>query len=73
MALTDGRSRLILALPGIVGCAFAILIGCLVLAFAYPSMGRQADYGYALSPAAGAMLFILLGLVPLAVRAGIVS
>lgn len=62
MALTEGRSRLILALPGIVGSAFAIVIGCLVLVFAYPSLGRQADYGYALSPAAGAMLFILLGL-----------
>lgn len=49
-------------MPGVFGSPFAIIIGCLVLVFAYPSLGRQAEYGYALSPAAGAMLFILLGL-----------
>jgi len=57
-----GKERFLLSLPGVLGGAFAIIIGCLVLVFAYPSLGRQADWGYALSPAAGAMLFILLGL-----------
>ncbi len=52
---------LVLALPGFVGSAFAVLIGCLVFLFALPSLGRQLDYGYALSPAAGAFLFVLLG------------
>jgi len=54
---------LLQALPGFVGSAFAVLIGCLVFLFALPSLGRQADYGYALSPAAGAFLFVLLGVV----------
>jgi len=57
-----GKERFLLSLPGVLGGVFAIIIGCLVLVFAYPSLGRQADWGYALSPAAGAMLFILLGL-----------
>lgn len=57
-----GKDRILLSLPGVLGGAFAIAIGCLILIFAFPSLGRQADYGYALSPAAGAMLFILLGL-----------
>jgi len=59
------RSNFVLAFPGFLGGAFAVLVGCLVLVFAFPSLGRQADYGYALSPAAGAMLFILLGLMGL--------
>ncbi len=53
---------LLLALPGFAGSAFAVLIGCLVFLFALPSLGHQVDYGYALSPAAGAFLFVLLGL-----------
>jgi hypothetical protein len=50
-----------LALPGFAGSAFAVLIGCLVFLFALPSLGHQLDYGYVLSPAAGAFLFVLLG------------
>jgi len=52
----------ILLLPAILGSLFAIIVGCLVLFFALPSLGRQAEYGYSLSPAAGAILFVLLGL-----------
>ncbi|NMB85280.1 MAG: hypothetical protein GYA29_03405 [Methanothrix sp.] len=56
------KSDQILMLPAIVGSLFAVIIGSLVLFFALPSLGRQAEYGSALSPVAGAILFILLGL-----------
>ena len=56
------RGRPILALPGLLASAFAIVIGCLALLTSVPSLGRQAEYGYLLSPAAGGFLFILLGL-----------
>ncbi len=52
----------IMGLPGILASAFAIAIGCLALLTSLPSLGRQAEYGYLLSPAAGGILFILLGL-----------
>ncbi|VVB72634.1 Uncharacterised protein [uncultured archaeon] len=56
------REKQIPVLPGILASAFAVLVGVLILIFAYPSFGRQGEYGYLLSPAAGAILFILLGL-----------
>ncbi len=56
------RDSPILALPGLLASAFAIVIGCLALLTSIPSLGRQAEYGYLLSPAAGGFLFILLGL-----------
>ena len=56
------RDSPILALPGFLASAFAIVIGCLALLTSIPSLGRQAEYGYQLSPAAGGFLFILLGL-----------
>ena len=56
------RDSPILALPGFLASAFAIVIGCLALLTSIPSLGRQAEYGYLLSPAAGGFLFILLGL-----------
>ncbi len=56
------RGRPILVLPGFLASAFAIVIGCLALLTSIPSLGRQAEYGYLLSPAAGGFLFILLGL-----------
>ncbi|NPV61781.1 MAG: PKD domain-containing protein [Methanotrichaceae archaeon] len=55
--------RLALALPGILGGAFAIFIGCLVLLFSLPSLGREGYYGFLMSPAAGAVIYILLGLL----------
>ena len=42
--------------------AFAVIIGCIALITSFPSLGRQAEYGFILSPAAGGFLFILLGL-----------
>jgi len=62
MHLMAKSSYKILLLPAILGSLFAIIVGCLVLFFALPSLGRQAEYGYSLSPAAGAILFVLLGL-----------
>jgi len=56
------KSELALVLPGIAGSVSAIIIGLLVLIFAYPSLGRQSEYGYMISPGAGAILFALLGL-----------
>jgi hypothetical protein len=61
-----GRGRLYLALPGFLGGAFAIFIGCLVLLFSLPSIGLQRYYGYLMSPAAGAVLYILLGFIAVA-------
>ncbi len=49
-------------LPGFFAGAFALIIGCLALLTSVPSLGRQEEYGYLLSPAAGGFLFILLGL-----------
>lgn len=62
MHLMAKKSNQILAFPAILGSLFAIITGCLVLFFAFPSLGRQTEYGNSLSPAAGAILFILLGL-----------
>lgn len=60
------KGSLALALPGLLGGAFAILIGGLVLLFSLPSLGRAGHYGYLISPAAGAVLYILLGFLGLA-------
>jgi hypothetical protein len=62
MHSTAKRDCPILALPGFLAGAFAVIIGCLALLTSIPSLGRQTEYGYLLSPAAGGFLFILLGL-----------
>lgn len=62
MHLMAKKGNQILALPAILGILFAIITGSLVLFFALPSLGHQTEYDNALSPAAGAILFILLGL-----------
>jgi hypothetical protein len=49
-------------LPGIFAGAFAVIIGGIALFTSFPSLGRQSEYGFMLSPAAGGFLFILLGL-----------
>jgi len=49
-------------LPGILGGVFSVFIGGLVFLFSVPSLGRQGEYGYLLSPAAGAILYLMLGL-----------
>jgi len=56
------RERLILALPGILGGMFSVFIASLILLFSYPSLGRQGELGFLLSPAAGAILYLLMGL-----------
>lgn len=55
-------NRTLLALPGIVGSIFSLAIGLVALLTALSSFGRQAEYGYLISPAAGGILFILLAL-----------
>lgn len=44
------------------GGVFSVFIGGLVFLFSVPSLGRQGEYGYLLSPAAGAILYLMLGL-----------
>ena len=63
MHLKTERASQIRGLPGILASAFAVIIGCIALTTSIPSLGRQAEYGFILSPAAGGFLFILLGLV----------
>ena len=56
------KNEIILSIPGLLGSIFAVIIGCLALFTSIPSLGRLAEYGYEVSPAAGGYLFILLGL-----------
>ncbi len=56
------RGRMVLALLGILAGMFSVFIGSLIFLFSIPSLGRQGEYGYLLSPAAGAILFCMLGL-----------
>ena len=52
----------LLALPGILGSIFSLAIGLLALLTSLASFGRQAEYGYTISPGAGGILFIHLAL-----------
>ncbi len=52
-----------LALPGIAGGIFALLIGTIIFLFSMPSFGRHG--AIAPSPAAGGLLYILMGLIGL--------
>ena len=68
-----GGNRALLALPGILGSIFSLAIGLVALLTALSSFGRQAEYGYLISPAAGGILFILLaltGMVAMAINLG---
>ena len=62
MHLKIERGSQIQGLSGILASAFAVIIGCIALTTSIPSLGRQSEYGFMLSPAAGGFLFILLGL-----------
>ncbi|MGA9100345.1 MAG: tetratricopeptide repeat protein [Methanotrichaceae archaeon] len=53
----------ILALPGIAGGLFAVLIGSIIFLFSFASFGRHGVI--APSPAAGGLLYILMGLIGL--------
>lgn len=58
---SQGNSPL-LALPGILASIFSLAIGLLALLTSLASFGRQAEYGYTISPGAGGILFIHLAL-----------
>lgn len=49
-------------MPGICGGLFGALIGVIIFLFSLASLGRYETGYYALSPAAGGLLYILLGL-----------
>ncbi len=51
----------LLALPGILGGIFAVLIGSIIFLFSFASLGRHGVI--APSPAAGGLLYILMGLI----------
>ncbi len=52
----------LLALPGVVASISSLAIGLLALLTSLASFGRQAEYGYTISPGAGGILFIHLAL-----------
>ncbi len=55
-------AKKILALPGFIAGMAAIVVGCIFLLFALPSLGRPGRLDYVFSQAAGGFLIILLGL-----------
>lgn len=52
----------LLVFLGVLASTFSLTIGLVALLTALGSFGRQAEYGYLISPGAGGILFILLGL-----------
>jgi hypothetical protein len=58
--MTSANNKLVSALPGIGGGIFAVVIGSIIFLFSFASFGRQG--AVAPSPAAGGMLYILMGL-----------
>jgi hypothetical protein len=51
-----------LAIPGVLASIFSLAIGLVALLTSLASFGRQAEYGYLISPGAGGILFIHLAL-----------
>jgi hypothetical protein len=51
------------ALAGLLAGITAIILGCIFLVFALPSLGRQGKFDYVFSQAAGGFLIIQLGLL----------
>jgi tetratricopeptide (TPR) repeat protein len=56
------KERLALALPGIMGGILAVILGCIAFIFNYPSLGGSPEGAIAISPAAGGLLYILMGI-----------
>ena len=52
----------LLAIPGVLASIFSLAIGLVALLTSLASFGRQAEYGYLISPGAGGILFIHLAL-----------
>jgi hypothetical protein len=59
------KEKLALALPGILGGILAVLLGCIAFLFNYPSLGSPPEGAIAISPAAGGLLYILMGVTAL--------
>lgn len=56
------KEKLALALPGILGGVLGVVLGCIAFLFNYPSLGSPAEGAIAISPAAGGLLYILMGM-----------
>ena len=52
----------LLAIPGVLASIFSLAIGLVALLTSLASFGRQAEYGYLISPGAGGILFIHLAI-----------
>lgn len=61
--MIDRKESLLVLLPGIGGGIFALLIGAIIFLFSLASLGRHG--AIAPSPAAGGLLYVLLGLIGL--------
>ncbi len=62
MHSTSQVSSPLLAIPGVLASIFSLAIGLVALLTSLASFGRQAEYGYLISPGAGGILFIHLAL-----------
>jgi tetratricopeptide (TPR) repeat protein len=56
------KQKLALALPGMLGGLLAVLLGAIAFLYNYPSLGGLPEGAIAISPAAGGLLYILLGI-----------
>lgn len=62
MHSTSRVSSPLLAIPGVLASIFSLAIGLVALLTSLASFGRQAEYGYLISPGAGGILFIHLAI-----------
>lgn len=62
MQSTSQVSSPLLAIPGVLASIFSLAIGLVALLTSLASFGRQAEYGYLISPGAGGILFIHLAI-----------
>ena len=62
MHSTSQVSSPLLAIPGVLASIFSLAIGLVALLTSLASFGRQAEYGYLISPGAGGILFIHLAI-----------
>uniref|UniRef100_UPI00235294DA hypothetical protein n=1 Tax=Methanothrix sp. TaxID=90426 RepID=UPI00235294DA len=62
MQSTSRVSSPLLAIPGVLASIFSLAIGLVALLTSLASFGRQAEYGYLISPGAGGILFIHLAI-----------
>jgi hypothetical protein len=56
------KEKLALALPGIMGGILSVLLGAIAFLYNYPSLGSPPEGAIAISPAAGGLLYVLMGI-----------